>query len=52
MMRCATFCTVSSMLMAVCGLAEVHKVPADHQTIQAAIDASADGDLVLVLCRW
>ena len=36
------------LLFATCGLADINRVPLDYPTIQAAIDASLNGDTVLV----
>lgn len=36
------------LLFATCCLAGINRVPSDYPTIQAALDASTDGDTVLV----
>ncbi|MBC8469142.1 MAG: hypothetical protein H8D56_06690 [Planctomycetes bacterium] len=36
------------LLFATCGLAGINRVPSDYPTIQVAIDASMDGDTVLI----
>jgi hypothetical protein len=47
-MRVANIIVMLLLLFTTCGLASVNKVPSDYITIQAAIDASLDGDTVLV----
>lgn len=36
------------LLLTTCALGSIHSVPSDYPTIQAGIDASVDGDVVLV----
>ena len=47
-LRVMKFKAMLLLLYATCGLASVNRIPSDYATIQAAIDASMDGDTVLV----
>jgi hypothetical protein len=48
MVRIIGLCTVLLSLLANHALADLRKVPSDYPTIQAGIDASVNGDIVLV----
>jgi len=48
MERVMNFHVALLLLMSTCGLAGVHRVPLEYPTIQAAIDSSANGDVILV----
>ncbi|MHC4583469.1 MAG: right-handed parallel beta-helix repeat-containing protein [Planctomycetota bacterium] len=47
-LRVLTIRAMLLLLFGTCGLASVNRVPSDYITIQAAIDASVDGDTILV----